>query len=337
MSTDRSPVYSPRFDLSVGGTRYQEADGRVGDLVVETTVEGADLCSFSLNHPFDAEHREFRGLEWGAIEPGADIEVSVGWGGGGTTEPVFVGTSQSVKMEASPEVGPTVTVSGYGLLHGMMQGVVERSWADAAVVDVAEEVLDAHFPNVDADGPAIERNRIIQHGENDYRFLRRLADDYGFEFYADRDTAYFRPRSSLGGDPAVTLTYGDSLDTITTELSASQQVESVEVRYWDMSAEKEVVGSASGGDGEGKEVFRVACDSREEADRIAEGKLSALSMARATGHGEADGVPELSAGETVRLEDVGDRFGGNYYVTRATHRMSGSGYRTSFEVTEIPE
>ena len=337
MSTEFNAVYSPRFELEVGGTTYREAGGLIGDLKVETTVQGADLCSFTLNYPFDAEQRAFSDLNWGSIEPGTDVEAAVGWGGEGGTSPVFTGTSQSIRADFSPQEEATVAVSGYGLLHDMMQGVVERSWSDVTAVDVVREVLGSYFPNVEVDGPGIQRNRIIQHGQNDYRFVRGLADEYGFEFYADRDTAHFTPRSSIGkGDPAATLAYGNTLDSFSAEISASRQVETVEVRYWDMSGEREIVGSASG-DGEGKEVFRIACDSKEEADRIAEGKLSELTMARATGHGETDGVPAVTAGETIRLEELGDRLSSNYYVTRATHRIGGSGYRTSFEVTEISE
>lgn len=338
MSTDYTPIYSPRFELQVGNTTYQEAGGRVGDLLVETTVDGADLCSFTLNYPFDPEHQDFAGLDWDAIEPGTDLEVSLGWGGGGTIEPVFVGTSQSIKTAFGPAQGPTVTVSGYGPLHEMMQGVRERSWSDTTVVDVAREVLNSHFSTVEVSGTGSEQNRIIQHGTNDYRFVRGLAEEYGFEFYAERDTAYFTPRSSIGGEtPALTLTYGNTLDTFEGELTASEQVETVEVRYWDMKAEKDVVGSASNSSGEGKEVFRITCDSKEEADTIAESKLSALSMSRATGYGETDGNPSLVAGKVVRLEELGDRFTSNYYITRATHLIGGSGYRTSFEVTELPE
>lgn len=337
MSTEFNAIYSPRFELSVGGARYQEADGRIGDLLVETTVDGAALCSFTLNYPFDLEFGDITDVDWGALEPGVDIEAGLGWGGAGTVEPVFVGTGQTIRMEVTPDAGPTLAVSGYGLLHGMMHGVVERSWSDASVVDVATEVLNEYFPSVDVDGPGITRNRIIQHGENDYRFLRRLAETYGFEFYAERDTAYFRPRTAIGrSDTVVTLAYGKNLDAVSTELSTAQQVAAVEVRAWDASAEKEIVGSASGGAGTGKEVFRVACDSKQEADRIAEGKLSALSKARTTGRGETEGNPAIAAGRTIRLENLGSRFTGDYYVTRATHRVGDTGYRTSFEVEEIP-
>jgi len=338
MSGEYSAVYSPRFELTVGGTTYQEVGGLIKDLLVETTVDGADLCSFTLNHPFYPEQEDFADLNWGEIEPGADLELSIGWGGEGGIEPLFVGSSNSIKVEFDPAGGPTVSVAGYGPLHGMMQGVVERSWSDATVVDVAEEVLGEYFSTVEVDGSGSQRNRIIQHGQNDYRFVRGLAAEYGFEFYAERDTAYFTPRSSIGSeDPAVTLAYGNTLDRFSAEVTTADQVETVEVRYWDMNKKKEIVGEASQDTGEGKEVFRIACDSKQEADTIAAGKLSKLSMSRATGQGETDGIPELAAGSVVRLEDLGDRFTSNYYVSRVAHRMGGSGYRTSFDVTELPE
>lgn len=337
MTAAINPIYSPRFELDVGGSTYQEASGRVGDLTVETTVDGADLCTFSLNYPYDPEHQDFADLDWEAIEPGTDVEAAVGWGGEGTVEPVFVGTTQSVAVDFSPDAGQTVSVTAYGVLHEMMQGVVERSWSDTTVADVADEVLGEYFSTVEVDGSGSERNRIIQHGQNDYRFVRRLADDYGFEFYADRDTAYFTQRSSLQDDPELTLTYGNTLDSFSAEISESDLVETVEVRYWDMNAEKEIVGTASNDRGEGKEVFRVSCDSQEEADEIAASRLDALTMARATGYGETDGIPELTAGTVVELADLGERFSRTYYVTRAAHRLSTNGYRTTFDVTELPE
>lgn len=338
MGTDFSSVYSPRFELEVGGTTYQEAGGLLRDLVVETTVDGADLCSFTLAHPFYPEKGDFADMEWGSIEPGSDLKLSIGWGGNGTIEPLFVGTSRSIKADFTPESGGSVSVAGYGPLYEMMRGVVERSWSETTVADVAEEVLNEYFSTVDVEGDGSKRNRIIQHGQNDYRFLRELADEYGFEFYAERDSAYFTPRSSIGGgDPEITLTYGNTLDTFSAEITTASQLETVEVRYWDMNAEKEIVGSASGGIGEGKEVFRIACDSKEEADTIAEGKLAKLSMSRAKGYGETDGIPKLVAGTVIRLEQLGERFTNNYYVTRASHKMGRAGYRTSFDVTELPE
>ena len=337
MVTEFHPVYSPRFEVTIGGTRYQEVDGLVRDVVVENTIDGADLCTFTLNHAFDLSREDFAELNWDDIEPGTDLEVSVGWGGKGSIEPVFVGTSHSIQTEFSTDMGASIAVSGYGPLHQMMRGVVERSWSDTSVVDVAQEILNEYFSNVTVEGNASQRNRIIQHNRNDYRFLRELAEEYGFEFYADMDTVYFTPRDTIRTeDPDTTLTYGNTLDTFDAEITTANQLRSVEVRYWDMQQEKAIVGTAEQDEGEGKEVFRIACDSQEEADDIAASKLSSSTMERADGTGETDGIPALTPGTVIRLEGLGKRFTSNYYVTRVTHRIGGSGYRTSFDVTELP-
>jgi phage protein D len=338
MAAGYSAVYSPRFELTVGSTTYQEAGGLIRDLVVESTVDGAALCQFTLNHPFHAEQRDFADMEWDAIEPGTDIELAIGWGGSGSLESLFVGTSKSVQVDFEPAQGPTVGVTAYGPLHDMMKGELDRSWSMTTVDTVAREVLSEYFSTTKVNGSRSQRNRVIQHSQNDYRFIRRLADEYGFEFYAEQDTVYFTPRSSIGdGSPDLTLSYGNTLDTFSAEITTADQVERVEVRYWDMNAEKEIVGSASGETGKGKEVFRIACDSKQEADNIAKSKLSKLSMTRATGYGETDGIPGLVAGDTIELKNLGERFNSTYYVTKASHRMGGSGYRTTFEVTELPE
>lgn len=75
--------------------------------------------------------------------------------------------------------------------------------------------------------------------------------------------------------------------------------------------------------------------SRNEAKRVAETKLNRFSDGVITGHGEADGTPAIRAGAVVRLEELGERFSSDYYVTAATHRMGSAGYRTSFDVTEV--
>lgn len=337
MATTYHPVYSPRFEVTIGRTKYQESTGLIQDLVVENTVDGAALCSFTLNHTFDQASADFVDLEWNDIEPGTDLKVAIGWGGEGTTKPMFVGTSSSINTEFRMGSGASLSVSGYGPLYAMMRGVVERSWSNETVINVVKKVLGEYFRDVTVEGKSSKRNRIIQHNRNDYRFVSELATEYGFEFYADLDRAYFTPRRSISKKtPEMTLTWGRTLDVFDAEITTAGQLNTVEVRYWDMQTEKEIVGTATQSDGKGKEVFRIVCDSEAEAVDIAESRLSRLSMERANGVGETDGIPGLTAGSVIRLEGLGPRFTGNYYITRATHRVGGSGYRTAFGFTQLP-
>ena len=90
MSGSNEAAHSPRFEVTVGGETYQEAGGGIGNLVVETTLDGADRFSMTLNVPFDREQREFAGFEWDDFATGKKVDVSLGWGSG-SLEPVFVG------------------------------------------------------------------------------------------------------------------------------------------------------------------------------------------------------------------------------------------------------
>lgn len=340
MAATNEGAHSPRFEVTVSGTTYQEAGGQIADLVVETTLDGADRFSLTLNVPFDREHKSFRGLNLDDFATGKSVDVSVGWGGDGSLEPLFVGKIHQLTTNFSRGSGPSVGVSGYGLLHDMMNGTQDRSWSESSVGDVVDEVLSSYFGDRTVDTSGMDRDKIYQHDQSDYRFVTELADRYGYQFYTERDAAYFKPRSSLGTEsPVATLRYGAGLASFSGEINEANEVKEVVVKHWDMQQETEIVGTAStDAKNEKKEVFRIPCGSKEEAEQIAETKLSRLSSSVATAHGEAGrGVPQLTAGKTVTIEEVGERFSKNYYVTKTTHRIGGSGYRTSFEATEAPE
>lgn len=339
MSGSSGTTHSPRFDVTIGGKTYQEAGGGITDLVVETTIEGADRFSLTLNVSFDREQKRFAGFNWDDFATGKDVDVSLGWGDG-SLEPVFVGKIHRVNTDFSRGQGPSIGLSGYGLLHDMMRGTKDRSWSETTVSDVVEEVLSSYFGDLTVEGGGMTRDKIYQHDQSDYRFVRGLAGKYGYQFYTQRNSVHFTPRSSMGSpEPIVTLRYGAALESFSGEIDEANEVQEVEVRHWDMQTQKEIVGTAStDAKNKKKEVFRVPCSSNEEAQQIAETKLDRLSSSVATGRGETDrGIPQLTAGETIRVEDVGSRFSKNYYVTKATHRIGGSGYRTSFEAREAPE
>ncbi len=342
MTTMFQPRYSPRFAVEVGSRTFQEPGGRIADLVVETTLSGADRFSFTLNYPFDEELGEFSGLDWSTFEIGTAVEIAMGYGGDGTLTPLLTGSIASIHSEFTTDNGPTVTVSGFGLLKELMNGTDSRSWEETTeeltVGRAVEEILSAYpFATVDVRDADIKRVKLIQDNQSDYRFLEALADHYGFSFYAERDTVRFHPRSGRGNDrePVVELWYGEALHDFYAEITDTRDDHRIEVRSWDAEAGQEIIATAGAKTAANTEVFRVPVISQNEAQRIAEKKHSRHADGRITGHGEADGTPEIRAGELICLEELGERFSGQYYVTNATHRMGAAGYRTTFEATEV--
>ncbi len=334
---DNHPRYSPRFKVMVGDQKFQEPGGRIADLVVETSFDGADRFTFSLNYPFDEELDEFAGLSWDDFEIGTDVEIAMGYGDDGELTDLLTGKIQSLSSEFTVDQGPSVQVTGYGLLWETMQGTNSESWEETTVGAAVEDVLgDYAFSEIDVEGAGIERDILIQNGCSDYEFVNDLATTYGFEFYAERDAVRFVPRSSaVTDDPVEELWYGEDLHDFFGEISQRREIHEVEVRSWDLDEKEEIIASEEGGDPQHKEVFRVPAMSPDEAERIAETKHKQFADDVVQGHGEADGIPEIRAGETIELAELGDRYSGTYHVTKATHRMGASGYRTTFEATEV--
>jgi phage protein D len=332
-------AHSPRYEVTVGGTTYTEAGGQVSDIVVDTSIDGADRVQLTMNAPFDREQGEFMGFDYGAFSTGTSVKVKTGWGGNGSLQPVFVGEIETLSTNFSNGSGPSVGVSGYGTMHPMMRGTKDRSWEEMAVTDIVDEVLSEHFGDKTVEGGGMERTKIYQERETDYQLVERLANKYGYQFYTKQNEAFFEPRESLGGDSVATLHWGARLTSFSADINEAQAVKKVEVRHWDMENEKEIVGEAEDDEvkNDKKVVFRKNCDSEEDASKIAESKLESLSTSVASGNGEsARGIPYLTAGSTITLEGMGSKFSSDYNVTQATHRLGGSGYSMSFQAEEVP-
>lgn len=337
-SINNHPSYSPRFKVAVGSEKFQEPGGRIADLVVETTFDGADRFSFTLNYPFDEERDQFAGLDWDLFSIGTDVEIAMGYGDDGQLTDLLTGKIQSINTEFTTDRGPSVQVSGYGLLWEMMQGSNSASWTETSIGDVIKDVLSSYsFSTVEVESAGIRREKLIQDERSDYQFVDQLATAYGFEFYAERDTVKVLPRSSgpNDSDPVAELWYGEDLHDFFGEITEQRQSHQVEVRSWDVQKKEEMTVTAGNSSAQHKEVYRIPAMSRDEAEQIAETKLSQFSDGIVQAHGETDGIPALRAGVTVELAELGSRFSGTYHVTNATHRMGASGYRTTFEATEV--
>jgi uncharacterized protein involved in type VI secretion and phage assembly len=71
----------------------------------------------------------------------------------------------------------------------------------------------------------------------------------------------------------------------------------------------------------------------DEANAMAKGLANDISIEYIQAEGEAYGHPQLTAGKTVKLTNMGKRFSGKYFVTAATHVFNEQGYVTTFAIS----
>src|SRR6185436_6987485 len=152
--------------------------------------------------------------------------------------------------------------------------------------------------------------------------------------------------------PEVTLKYGHSLIEFTPRISTVGQIAAITVNIWisqlktsfeitagwdwdrmaltlDVRPATNVGGTGSSG------VKTVTTNLIEEPHTLASAPRALLTRLipklndRLTGSGSTVGDPRLIAGTVLRLEGLGEEFGGLYRITSTRHTIDGSGYRTS--------
>jgi len=197
-----------------------------------------------------------------------------------------------------------------------------------------------------------------QMSESDFDFLRRIARENGWEVLVDQE-------APLGGRklrflslaehlaPDVTLRYGQSLIDFTPRITTVGQVASISARFWLPEIKTDFTVAVAwdwdrnsldvsispgfgtpGKAGRGDETITLINEplSQFTAPRVILSKLLARLNERLTGTGSTIGDARIRAGKVLRLEGVGEQFGGLYRITSATHTIDSGGYHTHFEV-----
>lgn len=218
---------------------------------------------------------------------------------------------------------------------------------------------------VEIDPNSIEKEKKItylaQNNQYDIDFLLALARRIGYVVFVKEKELkknrvvkprrlYFGPSdANHPGLRPVTfeLKWGISLMDFKPTLTTANQIKSVTVHGWNRSTKQPITGRASLDDPKSKlnrDLYKHLenCDAREErvvdepvftqdeADERARGILLERSKDLVKASGTCVGLPDLRAGQRVRIAGLGARFSGEYFITDTTHTISDAGYITKF-------
>lgn len=352
LEKDYYNFYAPGFQITVAGKELSGEGVEVVSVSVDNILDGADHFSFTINNPYDTGKREFKWLDSDMFETGRKVEIKMGYLSRLTT--MIVGDISSVRPTFPSNGIPQMEISGYDLSQRMMKSKKSDSWPEMTDSEVVKTIISKYnLKTTGVEDTKVKHIKIIQDKESDYDFIKKLAERNGFEFFVREEILYFRVPKNDRKEIA-TLKWGESLNSFSPELNVANQVSEVEVRHWDPKTKKEIVAKAKRGDEHGREsgkksggdlvektakgavvkVIRAPVDSKEEAEKIAKAALDKLAEGLIKGRGECIGLPIIMAGENIRLDGLGKKFTRTYYLEKATHTISGSGYRTTFDVKE---
>lgn len=333
--------------LRVMSFEYQDEEAKTD--LVKLTITNYDLSNFD-------------NTLWA---PGNTITVS--WG--------YVGNMSRPHEAKITKVkgGVELTVEAQGKESDMNRLVKRRRFENMTRGQVAVQIAKEHgFPEaaqfVEHQGDAEET--IVQSGETDAQFLRRLASIEGYEFFADVDGFHFH-RRQLGQRPVKEVRWylpehkgavgavGDIIawnvetDVYGTPNERPGKViikgrdpgtkESFEVTASDRHTERDALAALplsvdqdTGADtfqqGLAKEhVHRTSQTSAAAAQREADAEYRKALLSNVELTMTLIGDPQIEAKSLIAVSGISDRLAGIYYVKSARHVIS-SGYTTELKL-----
>ncbi|MFZ3167945.1 MAG: hypothetical protein WA130_10055 [Candidatus Methanoperedens sp.] len=344
-------IYVPVFKVKLN-KNFLPRESITG-IEIEEDLEKPTLFRISLNEEINMDTQQFNWLDNDLIKPGTEAIISFGYAMS-EKQGLIRGRIKALSPGFLSSGIPTLSIEGYDLSHDLQNSYKGFEGEDLTYSMVAQKIADNNklkpdgVESADLTHPKVERRT----NENDYATLRRLSSEIGFEFFVRDDILYFRqprdntseeftfefrknfisfnPRmttASLANEVSVSSWYGKDKEDILETASISDIKNSMKIQDFDSIIEQS----------QGKKISvkmegRVV-RSKKEAKDLAITELKKRNKRFIEGSLECIGDPKLRPGITVKIEKVGKKFSGIYYVTRAKHSIGDGGYKTTLDVS----
>lgn len=340
------------FEILIGEKQIPaEVLTYIGDVMVDDSVEVPSMFSFVVT---TSDARKGSPWDWVDNEKlfsiGKPVEVKMDGGDGLTS--LIVGEITALEPEFVSDGLPVLNVQGYDRRHRLQRRRRIRTFLGMTDSGIADQIGKDAGLDVKAEKTTEKLSYVMQTNQTDWEFLNQRARLIGYEVKVQDKTLFFQQVGN-NKDEVHTLTMGGDLMEFYPRLSSMGQATDVKVQSWSMKEKKVIVGKSGGGQTAAKmggrmsgaaiseRAFGAAIDvvvdhpvgSQAEAQQIAQARYDRFALNFITGEGACSGNPKIKAGKVIKLDGIGKRFSGQYYVTSAIHRNSmASGYVTEFKV-----
>jgi len=340
----------PTFDVVANGKALPlEAQAYVVEVKVDVSVSMPSMFSLVIAGA-DTQPEDVPWVDDDLFAVGGSVEVKMGYDD--DLESVFTGEITGLEPEYCADRLPALTVRGYDRRHRLMCGARTRTFLGMKDSDIAQQIATAANLQFEGKDSQTVHDYVFQANQTDLDFLQERARAIHYEVVVADKTLYFRPVSNAESE-IVTLTMERDLLEFYPRLASLHQVSDVTVRGWSPKDKHEIIGRA----GKGAEGSRMGGDKSDtkdaphafgdrsgmishrpiftqaEADQLAQSHFRDIALSLISGEGICLGRTDLLPGKVIKIEGVGKRFGGQYYVTSVTHRHTTQrGFHTHFEV-----
>jgi phage protein D/phage baseplate assembly protein gpV len=299
-------------------------------------------------------------LDKANIKIGSQIKLSASSNEDNTPVPLLDGEVTALEKEFDG-TGTFTVVRGLDKSHRLTRGRRVVSYQQMTVSDVVRKVAQNAGLQVGQIDPTTAVHKQFSQGNlTDWAFLKRLAADVGAGIaIVDGKLEFRRPKPSDSApgtttsatDNAMVLELGRNVLRMRAMVTSAEQVPTVEVRGWDPTAKRAVIGKAPAktvsadigakptelASSFGAQPL-VATDSPYITQNEVNDAAKALAEQVASGFAELEvmlrGNPKVRAGTAVTLNGTGKPFEGKYTVSASRHVFDPeTGYTTRVTVS----
>lgn len=345
----------PGVDVKINGTSLDaDTQDRLLEVVVEQSLHLPDMAVLRFHDIGDQQRPAmavfFSLLDGTTFPIGAELEVELAQDD--APETVFQGEITAVELEASEDLLPVLTVRGYARSHRLHRNRRNRSFLAMSDSDIVEQVAQEGGLSSQVEATTTTHDYVLQYEQTDWEFLKHLAARNGYELLVAGRVLHFR-KPQNDQDSGLQQKLWETLIGVRVKLSTAFQADEVIVRAWDYQAKQAIVGTATSGAlapkiGEAKTGAQLAgvfgnaklyVVNQPVADQTAANTLASaiydeLDGAFVEAEGSCIGDPKIKAGLTVKMDALGTRLSGTYYLTSVVHTVrADQDYTTSFVVS----
>ena len=346
---DELETLTPEFGIYINGSEVP-IDTIAADLISLDVFDDADATSmFAIKlTAWDAVEVKVKWMDHKLFREGNPVKIEMGYHNHLKT--LFSGEITGLEPEFAEARPPTLTIRGYDRRHRLMHERKTRSFTNLKDSDIATKIAHEASLKPEAEDSKVVLPYVLQHNQTDLEFLLARARRIEYEVVVEDNSLLFRPRK-IENSATVKLRLNIELLEFRPRMTTMGQVKEFTVRGWNPKKKKEIVACSAAGDesskmggtttgpakvkglftSTGSTRVTMPVQSQEEADQMAKRGFSEMALGYIKAEGVCIGDPSLRAGTVVKVEGIGERFSGLYYLCSTEHRFSmRKGYRTAF-------
>ncbi|MEE8421806.1 MAG: VgrG-related protein [Dehalococcoidia bacterium] len=332
-----------QVQIETSGTQLSADDlARITRVEIDSSMHLPDTATIQFH---DSDYELIEEASWAIGKP-----LKVLMGDSEELVALFEGEITGVEAAIDAEGLGSVTFRAYDKSHRLHRGRKSQVFLQSKDSGIVSKVVRSAGLSMKITNTTATHKYVLQDNQTDWEFITERARRNGMDLWVSEGKLHMAPPPNTGSP--IDLHLGEQLRSLNARLSAAGQAAKVEVRGWNVTEKKAIVGKASANDakyipqiGESKKPGAIADTAfgkasvaissetvrlHGEATALAKAALNDIAGDAIFAEGETRGDVRLRPGVRVKIDGAGTTFNGTYLLTEVRHIFDATGFRQEF-------